>query len=292
MKYKDLTGLKIGKLTVLEPTDQRVRSAVVWKCRCDCGNEILVESRRLKPGAIYSCGCEKSPYDDRKDLTGFRFGKLTVLGKSGNKAKDGNPLWLCQCDCGNQIETTKRRLTTGNTSSCGCGKKPPLKDWIGKRFGMLTVVSYAGKENRFHLWHCKCDCGREVEVRQNNLLRGWTRSCGCQRDPQKNLHYTDGTCLELLRKDVTYKTNTSGVKGVYYSKKRKKWIAQIMFRQKCYYLGGYDRIEDAAEIRRTAEEKIFGDFLKWYEETHSRPAEERGGDASPPEDLPKQSLKR
>ena len=42
MKYKDLTGLRIGKLTVLEPTDQRVRSAVVWKCRCDCGREIFV----------------------------------------------------------------------------------------------------------------------------------------------------------------------------------------------------------------------------------------------------------
>ena len=31
MKYKDLTGLRIGKLTVLEPTEERVRSAVVWE---------------------------------------------------------------------------------------------------------------------------------------------------------------------------------------------------------------------------------------------------------------------
>ena len=51
MKGKDLTGKRFGKLTVLEPTDQRVRDAVVWRCRCECGNEILVESRRLKPGA-------------------------------------------------------------------------------------------------------------------------------------------------------------------------------------------------------------------------------------------------
>ena len=133
MRGRDLTGLRIGKLTVLEPTDQRIRSAVVWRCRCDCGNEILVESRRLKPGVVYSCGCELSPDEavrERKDLTGLRFGKLTVLGKSGNKAKDGNPLWLCQCECGRKIETTKRRLLTGNTRNCGCGKKPPLKDWV------------------------------------------------------------------------------------------------------------------------------------------------------------------
>lgn len=273
MRGRDLTGLRIGKLTVLKPTDQRIRSAVVWRCRCDCGNEILVESRRLKPGVVYSCGCELSPDEavrERKDLTGLRFGKLTVLGKSGNKAKDGNPLWLCQCECGRKIETTKRRLLTGNTRNCGCGKKPPLKDWVGKRFGMLTVMSYVGKENGFHLWHCRCDCGKEVDVRQSNLQNGWTKSCGCLRDPGKNLHYTDGTCLEMLRPEVTYKTNTSGVKGVYFNRKRGKWIAQIMFRQKCYYLGGYDQIEDAAEARAEAEKNIFGNFRKWYEEKYQK----------------------
>ena len=74
----------------------------------------------------------------------------------------------------------------------------------------------------------------------------------------------------MLRPELMYKTNTSGVKGVYYSNKRHKWIAQIMFKQKCYYLGGYDRIEDAAEARAVAEEKIYGDFLKWYEQVHSQ----------------------
>lgn len=270
MKYKELTGLRVGKLTVLEATDQRIRNAVVWRCRCDCGNEIFVESRRLKHGAIFSCGCEKSPYEGIKDLTGLQFGKLKVLGKSGNKAKDGNPMWLCQCECGNKIETTKRRLITGNTSSCGCGKKPPLKDWVGKRFGMLTVLSYVGKENGFHIWHCRCDCGNEVDVRQNNLLREWTRSCGCQRDPKKKLHYEDGTCLEMLNPKLMYKTNTSGIRGVYYNKKRNKWIAQIMFKQKCYYLGGYDNIDDAAEARAEAEKETFGNFIQWYSETHHK----------------------
>ena len=84
-------------------------------------------------------------------------------------------------------------------------------------------------------------------------------------DPGRNLHYKDGTCLELLRPNLMYRTNTSGVKGVYYSKTRGKWIAQIMFRNKCYYLGGFDTIEDAAEARREAEKQVFGDFLHWYE---------------------------
>lgn len=264
MKYKDLTGQRFGKLTVLEPTEQRIRSAVVWRCRCDCGNEILVESRRLKSGVIYSCGCEKAPYADVKDLTGLRFGRLTVTGRSGNRAKDGNPLWLCQCDCGGSIETTKRRLITGSVRSCGCGRKPPLKDWIGKKFGKLTVLSYVRKEKGAHIWHCRCDCGKEIDVRQNNLQNGWTKSCGCLRNPAENFHYTEGTCVELLRPDLMYKNNTSGVKGVYYNKKRGKWIAQIMFQQKCYYLGGFERIEDAAAARAEAEKNLFGNFLEWY----------------------------
>ena len=99
-------------------------------------------------------------------------------------------------------------------------------------------------------------------MRQSNLQNGWTKSCGCLRLPQKHLHYEEGTCVEILQPDVMYKTNTSGVRGVYYNKNRHKWIAQIMFHQKCYYLGGYDQIDDAAEARAEAEEKLFGDFLK------------------------------
>ena len=269
MRGKDLSGMRFGKITVVEPTEERIRNAVVWRCRCDCGRELLVESRKLKPGIMESCGCTKAPYEGVTDLTGYQFGKLTVIGKSGNKAKDGNPLWLCRCSCGNTIEVTKRRLITGNTRSCGCGRKPALNDWVGKRFGMLTVEAYVGKEKGVHIWRCRCDCGTVVDVRQTNLKNGMTQSCGCRRNPTKNLHYEKGTCVEMLRPDVMYKTNTSGVRGVYYHTRRKKWIAQIMFRQKCYYLGAYEHIEDAARVRAEAEEKIFGDFLKWYEEEYS-----------------------
>ena len=89
MRYKDLTGIRIGKLTVIEPTEERVRNAVVWKCRCDCGRELLVESRKLKPGIMESCGCTKAPYEGVTDLTGYQFGKLTVIGNPGIKQKMG-----------------------------------------------------------------------------------------------------------------------------------------------------------------------------------------------------------
>lgn len=52
------------------------------------------------------------------NLAGERFGRLTVLKRIGTK--QGSPLWLCKCDCGNSIQAITRSLRTGNTRSCGC----------------------------------------------------------------------------------------------------------------------------------------------------------------------------
>jgi len=55
----------------------------------------------------------------RKDLTGLKFGRLSVIKKCG-KDKFGNFMWLCLCKCGGKIEVNTSRLTQGITKSCGC----------------------------------------------------------------------------------------------------------------------------------------------------------------------------
>lgn len=59
MNFKDLTNLKFNRLTVLQ-RDKNKWNRVMWKCRCDCGNIILVNSYALKSGSAKSCGCYKS----------------------------------------------------------------------------------------------------------------------------------------------------------------------------------------------------------------------------------------
>ena len=62
----------------------------------------------------------------RLDITGRRFGRLTVLGFSHRK---GNRLfWLCICDCGTEIAIRGYSLTTGRTASCGCFREEVLHD--------------------------------------------------------------------------------------------------------------------------------------------------------------------
>jgi len=56
------------------------------------------------------------------DLTGQRFGRLTVLKRQANN-KHNSEMWLCQCDCGNKKVIIGFDLKRGHTKSCGCLKK-------------------------------------------------------------------------------------------------------------------------------------------------------------------------
>lgn len=53
----DLIGQKFGRLTVIEDVGRTKDQSVLWKCRCDCGNECVVRSGSLKCGHTTSCGC-------------------------------------------------------------------------------------------------------------------------------------------------------------------------------------------------------------------------------------------
>lgn len=53
------------------------------------------------------------------DLTGRRFGRLTVIKRVEN-SKGGMSRWLCICDCGNETTCYGNNLRRGFTKSCGC----------------------------------------------------------------------------------------------------------------------------------------------------------------------------
>ena len=57
MKLVDRTGQRFGKLTVIEQAGRNALKKVLWKCHCDCGNEINVVAGSLVTGNTESCGC-------------------------------------------------------------------------------------------------------------------------------------------------------------------------------------------------------------------------------------------
>lgn len=95
------------------------------------------------------------------DLTGNRYGKLTVICKSEVR-KRNIVSWDCVCDCGNTIIVTGQELRRGDTSSCGCNRnKGKPKDYTGQRRGSLVAVSSTGRtcNNSDYYWNFLCDCG-------------------------------------------------------------------------------------------------------------------------------------
>lgn len=57
MNFIDLTGKRFGRLTVIEQVGKANNHGVLWRCKCDCGNEKNVRSNYLRSGGTTSCGC-------------------------------------------------------------------------------------------------------------------------------------------------------------------------------------------------------------------------------------------
>ena len=61
------------------------------------------------------------------DLTGKRFGKLTIIGIDHVHPHNG-VYWRCKCDCGNECVVIGSHLRNGHTKSCGCIPKVNLRN--------------------------------------------------------------------------------------------------------------------------------------------------------------------
>ena len=120
------------------------------------------------------------------DLTGQKFGRLTVVGEAGVKVRPkGHTVhyWNCVCECGTEKVVDGASLRYGTTVSCGCWRKEKnKKNLIGQKFTYLTVIEELGsnKDGRT-MWLCKCDCGNYHKTLGKYLLSGEVTSCGCRR---------------------------------------------------------------------------------------------------------------
>ena len=105
------------------------------------------------------------------DLTGQRFGNLTVLRPAENIGD--RTAWVCRCDCGEEIIARTTHLRAGRIRTCrslsGTKTQPYLAfvdgsglDWkkldlTGQRFGSLTALRPAENNGTRTAWVCRCD---------------------------------------------------------------------------------------------------------------------------------------
>ena len=187
-KFIDLTGQRFGRLVVIKRAENNGKRTM-WLCKCDCGNETIVDGGNLVKKNTISCGCRKKEIGAErfKDLTGRTFGELTALPYAMKPNDRGSYHWLCKCKCdGKLIVVDVVSLLGKHTQSCGCIHSPNLAN---KKFGKWVVISLSTKtDKKKHKYYlCKCKCGTERLVRSSHLMNGETNSCGCDCHQLKDL---------------------------------------------------------------------------------------------------------
>ena len=161
-KHIDLIGLRFGRLTV-----ETYLGSSRFKCRCECGQETIVDSCSLRKGHTRSCGCLSRELISKRslhDLTGLKFGNLTVVSRA--KSSDGEikvVMWNCICDCGKSTIVRANDLRSGNTKSCGCIK--------GEKHGLSGTRLY-------HVWSTMKDrCYNPKSTKYNDYGGRGIRVC-------------------------------------------------------------------------------------------------------------------
>lgn len=112
-----------------------------------------------------------------------------------------------------------------------------LIDLTDKKFGRLTIL-YRIENNKCGQtrWHCRCDCGNEIDVFGGNLRKGHTRSCGCLKNEQIQKCSIKQNEYKFTDDYITAKTS-NGIE--FYVDKDDEWV----FARYCWSIDGHGYIK-------------------------------------------------
>ena len=114
------------------------------------------------------------------DLTGMRFGKLTVIGVDPDwvPIRGRHKKWVCQCDCGQTKIVQSNHLTDGSTQACSSACKHRIE--YGTKIGNLTVLDMTDNRHKVNgsvIYNCLCSCGNQIAVSSTELRANRRTSC-------------------------------------------------------------------------------------------------------------------
>lgn len=134
-KPLELTGMHFGSWYVKERDTTR-KGRAYWICECACGRVTKsIPSGTLTTGSSTQCRqCSTG-----KSLTSKKFGRLTVIKDSGQRAGNGSILWECDCSCGKKGNLVRGTdLLNGTIKSCGCYSTDKLRE-VATTHGLSKV---------------------------------------------------------------------------------------------------------------------------------------------------------
>lgn len=143
------------------------------------------------------------------DLTGQRFGRLTAIKRVGSNSQ-GNSMWFCLCDCGNEVVVNSQFLKRGHTKSCGClsrettianNKKRTKYD---ARHNRLYRIYYGMKSRCYNTkeYHYPDWGGRGIEICEE-----WLKSFEAFQKWALSHGYSDKLSIDRIDNNGNYEPN-------------------------------------------------------------------------------------
>lgn len=268
-----MVGQQCGQLTVLSDAGADKNGERLFLCRCTCGQLATVIGTRLRSGCTKSCGCFRRTWAI-KDRIGQTYGQLTVVAEAGANMH-GQRLFLCRCSCGKTTTVTGGSLSTGNTKSCGCLSVAT----VVARSTRHGCASRDAKTPEYRSWaamwarcsntreHIRDDyAGRGISVCERwKSFENFLADMGPMPSPKYSIdrvnndgNYELSNCQWATRSQQARNrrmlaTNSSGVTGVSWNTRLKKWYATISgVPHGESNLGYFDDIDSAARAYSAA----------------------------------------
>lgn len=275
MRKIDILGKTIGKVYVSECLGGK---PLRYTCICPCGNEFTATSQVIR-GQKVDCGCGiVSGIHNRPFKIGDVYQGSQILNVL--KKYEGQTCYAFKCsNCGERSERVHSDFIKNPICSKCLKKKGDedrdkkiIEEVIGKEVNGIMISRLAGRDEKSRLYvDVICPvCKKEFTT---TLARVKLGIDSCKECAKSNLQegyrivedaWVEGTSILAIKPDKALnKNSTTGYKGVSLHKDG-KYRAYIHFKKKQYHLGLYDTLQQAVEARKTAEDKIYGDFLKWY----------------------------
>lgn len=235
---EDLTGRKVGRLTVIKQVDDYIDSNGKhydqWMCQCSCDahNTIILRGSNIKGQITRSCGCL------RKEVSAER---------CRNNRKTNNYSNVCEDQYG--------KYYIGYTSNTNAEFFIDEKDYYQIKDYYWSEHIYASGYHR-------------LVTKINKKIVAMSELIGCKyfdhkdRNPLNNRRYNlrPASPQENNRNHSKSRINTSDVIGVGWHKSTNKWQSRIYINKETIFLGYFDNKDDAIKARLYAEREYFGEF--------------------------------